>query len=114
MLPRGHEIYNFGRPFLGHHYYILGLSDKCLGVGKKIYKEVQQFYTSHPNITSSLGGESDLQFLVSLPYKYYTPNLVKIGQEVLEKKMSTLDGRQPIAIGHLSDTGDLKSYCLCI
>ena len=21
--PRGHEIYNLGRPFLGHHYYIL-------------------------------------------------------------------------------------------
>ena len=30
--PRGHEIYNFGRPFLGHHYYIplLSLSDLCL------------------------------------------------------------------------------------
>ena len=21
--PAGHEIYNLGRPFLGHHYYIL-------------------------------------------------------------------------------------------
>ena len=28
-LLRGHEIYNFGSPFLGHHYYILGLSDQC-------------------------------------------------------------------------------------
>mgnify|MGYP003692425057 CR=1 FL=1 len=25
--PEGHEIYNFGRPFLGNHYYILSLSD---------------------------------------------------------------------------------------
>ena len=25
----GHEIYNFGRPFLGHHYYILSLYDLC-------------------------------------------------------------------------------------
>ena len=25
--PRGYESYNFGRPFLGHHYYILSLSD---------------------------------------------------------------------------------------
>ena len=25
--PGGHEIYNFGRPFLGHHYYTLSLSD---------------------------------------------------------------------------------------
>ena len=41
---RGHEIYNFGRPFLGHYYYILGLSDQCLGVEKKIFKEIMHFY----------------------------------------------------------------------
>ena len=40
--PRGHEIYNFGTPFLGHHYYILGLSDLCLGVAK-IFKEIMHF-----------------------------------------------------------------------
>ena len=44
-LPRGHEIYNFGRPFLGHHYYILGLSDLCLGVEKNIFKEIMHFYS---------------------------------------------------------------------
>ena len=40
-----HEIYNFGRPFLGDHYYqyILRLSDLCLGVEKKIFKEIMQF-----------------------------------------------------------------------
>ena len=42
--PRGHEIYNFGRPFLGHHYYILGLSDLCLGIEKNIFKEIMQFH----------------------------------------------------------------------
>ena len=42
--PRGHEIYNFGRPFLGHYYYIFGLSDLCLGVEKKIFKEIMHFY----------------------------------------------------------------------
>ena len=42
--PRGHEIYNFGRPFLGHHYYILGLSDLCLGIEKKIFKEIMHFH----------------------------------------------------------------------
>ena len=41
--PRGHEIYNFGRPFLGHHYYILGLSDLCQRAEKKIFKEIMQF-----------------------------------------------------------------------
>ena len=41
--PRGHEIYNFGRPFNGHHYYILGLSDLYLGI-KKICKEIMHFH----------------------------------------------------------------------
>ena len=41
--PRGHEIYNCGRAFLGHHYYILGLSDLCLGV-EKIFKEIMHFW----------------------------------------------------------------------
>ena len=34
----GHEIYNFGRPFLGRHYFILSLSDLGLGVEKKMFK----------------------------------------------------------------------------
>ena len=42
--PPGHEIYNIGRPFLGHHYYILGLSYLCLGIKKKIFKEIMQFH----------------------------------------------------------------------
>ena len=40
--PRGHDIYNFGIPYLGHYYYILGLSDLCLGV-KKIFKRNNAF-----------------------------------------------------------------------
>ena len=51
-------------------------------------------------------GSWNLQFLVSLPYRCYIQNLVKIGPVVLEKKMLThnerwtthYDGRQPIAI----------------
>ena len=35
--------------------------------------------------------------------------LVKIGPVVLEKKMLTHDGHQPIAIDHLSDSGDRKT-----
>ena len=37
---RGYEVYNFGRPFHCHHYYTLRLSDLCLGVEKKIFKEI--------------------------------------------------------------------------
>ena len=41
----GHKSYNFGTPFLGHHYYmyILSFSDLCLGV-EKIFKEIMHFH----------------------------------------------------------------------
>ena len=42
--PRGNEIYNFDRPFLSRHYYILALCDLCLGVEKNIVKEIMQFH----------------------------------------------------------------------
>ena len=42
--PRVHEIYNFGRTFLGHHYYILILSDICMGVEKKIFIEIMHVH----------------------------------------------------------------------
>ena len=54
--PRGHEIYNFDRGFLAHYYYIFSLSARCTGVEKKIFKEIHQFYTFYPKITSPLGG----------------------------------------------------------
>ena len=38
-----YEIYNFGTLFLGHHYYTLSLFDLCVGVEKKIVKEIMQF-----------------------------------------------------------------------
>ena len=34
--PGGHEIYNFGKPLLCHHYYKLSLTEPCLGVEKNI------------------------------------------------------------------------------
>ena len=55
---KGHEIYNFGKTFLDHHYYILSLSDLCLGVEKEIFKETHQFYTFLPQNTSPWGGGS--------------------------------------------------------
>ena len=42
--PGGDEINNFGRPFLGHHYYILSLSDLSLGVEKNIFKEIMHLH----------------------------------------------------------------------
>ena len=42
-----YEIYNFGTPFLGHHYYmyILSLSDQCLGEWRqRFFKEIMHFH----------------------------------------------------------------------
>ena len=36
------ENYKFGKPFLGHHYYIHSLSGLCLGVNK-IFKGIMHF-----------------------------------------------------------------------
>ena len=95
--PGGHEIYNFGRPFLGHHYYIFSLSDLCLGLEKKIF--LRNTSILHILLQKHLPlGVGVMKFTIpfSLPYRCYirVPNLVKIGPVVLEKKMLTHDGRR--------------------
>ena len=54
----GHIIYNFGRPFLGHHFYTgtFKLTEPCPRVEEKIFKEVHQLYTFYPQITSPWEG----------------------------------------------------------
>ena len=42
--PGGHEIYYYGRPFLGHNYFILSLSDLYLSEEKNIFKEIMHFH----------------------------------------------------------------------
>ena len=42
--PGGHESYSFGRLFFGNHYYILSLSDLCLGVEKMILIGIMHFH----------------------------------------------------------------------
>ena len=49
-LPRGFEIYNFGRGFHAHHSYIFSLSEICLGVEKNTFKELHQLYSFYPKI----------------------------------------------------------------
>ena len=51
--PGGHEIYKFGRPFLGHYNCIFSLFDLCLGVEKKIFILVCLYvwgFSSHQSI----------------------------------------------------------------
>ena len=72
-----------------------------MGVEKKIFKEIMHF-----NYLPLGWGHEIYNFL--FPYPTY---LVKIGPVVLDKKMLTHDNRrQPIAIGHLSDSGNLKNH----
>ena len=47
--PGGHEIYNFGRPFLGHHYYTLSLYGLC----PRVEKEKKIFFQKYINCTLS-------------------------------------------------------------
>ena len=54
--PGGHEIYNFRRPFLAHHYYLLSLCEPCPEVKRLFFKEIHQFYTLYPKITSPYSG----------------------------------------------------------
>ena len=54
--PGGHDIYNFGRSFLGYHNYALGLYGLCSRVEKKIFQEIHQFYTFYSKITSPWDG----------------------------------------------------------
>ena len=58
--PRGHEIDNFGRHLLGHHYYVhvYSLSEPCPGLEKKILKKnpsILHFYPKLPQNYLPLG-----------------------------------------------------------
>ena len=66
--PGGLEIYNFVRHchFLGHYYYTLSSYEPSPGE-EKIFKEIHQFYTFYPKITSPLGGGHEIYNFMS-PY----------------------------------------------
>ena len=66
------------------------------------------FSTFYPKTTTPLGGGHEIyNFLSPYPTDATYQILVNIGSVVLHQKMLTKDGRQLIAIGHLSDSGDL-------
>ena len=71
--PRGHEIYNFGRPCFGHHHF--KLSDPCPGVEKNTFKEIRKSYKFYPKIKSPWGGGHDICNFVS---PYPTDSIYKI------------------------------------
>ena len=106
--PGGHEIYHFGRPFHGHFYYTLRLSEPCPGEEKKILKKFINLTLLPQNCGGGVGSWSLQLYLVS-----YVLNLVKIGSVVHEEKTqkkTTHDGRQSIAKGQPSDSDDVTTF----
>ena len=62
----GHEIYNFGRPFLGQHYCILSLYEPYPGLEKRIFLRNTSIFL--PKITSPWdGGHETYNFLSIYP-----------------------------------------------
>ena len=43
LYPGGHDICNFGKPLLGHHYNLLSLTELCAKL-EKIFKRIMHFY----------------------------------------------------------------------
>ena len=103
----GHEIYNFGRPFRGHHYYTFRLSEPSRKVFSKKYMNFTIFTPKLPPLGII---EFTISCLLTLQMLH-----TKFDPVVLKKIMLTQDGRrtmhddghQPTAIGHLSDSCDL-------
>ena len=73
--PGGHQIYNLDRHFLGHHYCILSLSGQCLGVEKKILKDIIHFHYMTYDYTLTLEtmarGLRNLQFGITFFCHHY-------------------------------------------
>ena len=84
---RGHEIYKFGRPILGNHYYTCNLSEPSPEVEKKIFKEIHQLYRLIPKFPPlGVGGHEIYNFLS--PYLTDVTNQIwlRLAQYFLRRK----------------------------
>ena len=68
--PGGYEIYNFGWPFLGHHYYILSLYGPFPEVERKFLKRKTSILHFLPQIYRPWGGGDEIYNFLS-PYPTY-------------------------------------------
>ena len=88
--PRSHAIKKNCIPIIGHHYYILNLSESCPEVDKRIFKEKEKLYNFPPKRSPlGVGGHEIYSVLSS-----YITNATQIYPVVLEKKMLTYDARR--------------------
>ena len=85
----------FCRLFLGHYNYKYSLVEPCAGVEKKSFRELHQFDFFLLQKYLLLAWRIwNLYCFVSLLYRYYILNLVKIGPVGLEIKMLTHSARK--------------------
>ena len=104
--PRGHEIYNFGRPFVCHHFYILVFQINAWEQRRrflKIYSNFTLFTLQLPPLL--VGGSHEMSpYPINATYQIS----LRLAQQFLRRcnarRTTDDDGRQHIAIGHLSDS----------
>ena len=115
--PEDYKFHNFGRGLPALHHHAFGFSFTCAVVEKKIFEKWSILGSFCPALKAPGGqGPWNSQFLFPFTHRCYKPNLVEIGSVVPEKKLKMFkslqttydDGLKRIAIGHLSDSGDLK------
>ena len=87
------------------------LSETYLGVEKKIFKDLHQFYRFTPKVRPlRVGGMFSGLHLLLMPHTKFGKDWLSSfwGEDVNARCTLHDDGRQPIAIGHLSNSCDLK------
>ena len=117
-LSKGHEIINLDRPFIGHHCYALSECEPSLGV-EKIFKKYINFSLLTQKLPPLGMGSYEIYNFLSPYTKNATYQIwLRLALRFLRRRCQRTthdDILRPIAIGHLSDSGDPKigHACTC-
>ena len=102
--PEGHEIFKFGRLFLGYHYYALNLYAPCSDVERKIFlmNTSNLHFLPHNYPPPTPWGEDHEIYIFLSSYPTHATHIIKIGPVVLERKKLTDDARRTTDDGRRS------------
>ena len=107
-LSKVNELYNFGGPSLV--IITIYQSYSLMPRSAEILKKYINFTLKPPNYLPLEFRVMKFTFSCLLTNRCYIPNWVKIGSAVVSRRWATQDdGSQPIAICHLSISGNLKT-----
>ena len=120
--PQIHDTYDFGRPLLGHHYHTCNIPSlsNLISPGAEKTKNYINFTLFAPKLSHLQGGGNGwvINFTISCLLTLHMLHIPKFGKDwpgnskeehVNVQQMSHNNGREPIAIGHQSDSADLKT-----